>query len=86
MTQSLWVAEAEGVSLMNMGEAIDALEKGLGLEARGQAENMVKTHATWGKGDTLHAIGAIFPGSGFVGTKTWTHRRGHAAADFVRQP
>jgi ornithine cyclodeaminase len=78
MTQSLWLAEAEVVSLMNMGEAIDALEKGLGLEARGQAENMVKTHATWGKGDTLHAIGATFPGSGFVGTKTWTHTEGGA--------
>lgn len=78
MTDVLWLTEADVVSLMDMGEAIDALEKGLLMEARGEAENMVKTHSTWGKGDTLHAIGAIFPDSGFVGTKTWTHTEGGA--------
>lgn len=69
----LWITEAEAASLMDMGEAIDALEKGLLAEAHGEAENMVKTHVTWGSGSTLHAIGAIFAQAGFAGTKTWAH-------------
>ncbi len=79
MSAPLWLSEADVVVLMDMGEAIDALEKGLAAEARGEAENMVKTHATWGEGDTLHAIGATFPQAGFVGTKTWAHTEGGAS-------
>ena len=60
------------------GGAIDALEKGLLAEARGAAANMVKTHAVWGHGHSLHAIGATFPEAGFVGTKTWAHTEGGA--------
>lgn len=64
--------------MMNMGEAINVLERGLLAEARGDAQNMVKTHATWGNGSTLHAIGAVFAKDGFVGTKTWAHTEGGA--------
>src|SRR5262249_28275605 len=74
----LWISEADVVSLMNLGDAINALERGLLAEARGDARNMVKTHATWGKGSTLHAIGAVFPKDGFAGTKTWAHTEGGA--------
>jgi len=74
----LWITESEVVSMMDMGDAIDALEKGLLAEANGEAQNMVKTHSTWGNGSTLHAIGATFPKAGFVGTKTWAHTEGGA--------
>lgn len=75
----IWITEAEVVAMMDMGGAIAALEKGLLAEARGDAQNMVKTHATWGPGgSTLHAIGATFPKDGFVGTKTWAHTEGGA--------
>ena len=74
----LWISEADVVSMMDMGDAIDALEKGLLAEAESDAQNMVKTHATWGDGSTLHAIGALFPKEGFVGTKTWAHTAGGA--------
>ena len=74
----LWISEAEVVSLMDLGEAIQALEKGLLAEARGEAQNMVKTHVGWGDGATLHAIGAVFPQAGFAGTKTWAHTEGGA--------
>ena len=83
MTQPLWLSEADVVALMDMGEAIAALETGLRAEASGDAENMVKTHATWGQGDTLHAIGATFPRAGFVGTKTWAHTEGGACPVLV---
>ena len=76
-SQFLWLSEDEVVSLMDMGEAITALEKGLLAEAQGQAQNMVKTHVAW-NGSTLHAIGAAFPRAGFVGTKTWAHTEGGA--------
>ena len=74
----LWIGEAEVVRLLSLGEAIDALERGLALEARGAAFNMVKTHVGWGGGNTLHAIGATFPSAGFAGTKTWAHTQGGA--------
>ena len=74
---AVWISEAEVVSLMDMGQAIGALERGLMLEAEGEAENMVKTHVEW-DGATLHAIGAVFPSTGICGTKTWAHTPGGA--------
>ncbi|MDX9873407.1 MAG: ornithine cyclodeaminase family protein [Spongiibacteraceae bacterium] len=78
MSSGIWISEAEVVSLMSLPEAIDALGEGLREEAAGCAHNMVKTHATWGDGATLHAIGAVFEGWGVVGTKTWAHTPGGA--------
>src|SRR5919199_335824 len=74
----LWLSESDVVSLMDVGDAISFLERGLLAEARGDAQNMVKTHAAWGQGATLHAIGAVFPSEGFCGTKTWAHTEGGA--------
>src|SRR5437016_10083816 len=74
----LWISEAEVVAMMDIGDAITALEKALLAEARGEAMNMVKTHAAWGDGATLHAIGAVFANEGFAGTKTWAHTKGGA--------
>ena len=71
---ALWISEAEVVSMMDIGGAIRALERGLLAEAEGSAQNMIKTHAEWG-GSTLHAIGAVFPAMGFCGTKTWAHTK-----------
>src|SRR3989442_716542 len=75
----LWISEAEVVALMDIGEAITSLEKGLLAEARGQAQNMVKTHVAWRNDSTLHALGATFPAEGFAGTKAWAHTAGGAA-------
>src|ERR1700680_1050786 len=73
-----WISESDVVSLMDLPGAIQALERGLIAEAEGHATNMVKTHAEWDGGSTLHAIGAAFPHDGFVGTKTWAHTEGGA--------
>lgn len=73
MTGPLWITEQEVVALMSLPQAIDALREGLRQEAQGRATNMVKTHAIWAGGSTLHAIGAVFEGRGIVGTKTWAH-------------
>lgn len=78
MTQGIWITEADVVSVMALPEAIDALRAGLREEAAGRAINMVKTHASWANGSTLHAIGAVFEGLNIVGTKTWAHTAGGA--------
>jgi ornithine cyclodeaminase/alanine dehydrogenase-like protein (mu-crystallin family) len=75
----LWIGEAEVVRLMSLRQAIEALEQVLVLEASGAAQNMVKTHVVWGRGNTLHAIGATLPGDGFAGTKTWAYTAGGAS-------
>ena len=75
---ALWITEAEVAALVDMGDAIAALDAGLSAEAAGGAVNMVKTHTTFGHGDTLHAIGATMLAEGVVGTKTWAHTEGGA--------
>ena len=78
MSDPIWISEAEVVRLLHLGEAIDALESGLRLEAAGQAQNMNKTALVWHGGHTLHALGATFEGAGVFGTKTWGHTAGGA--------
>src|SRR5438874_167826 len=78
VSSPVWISEADVVAMMDIGDAISALEKGLLAEARGQAKNMVKTHVAWDDGSTLHAIGAVFPNDEFAGTKTWAHTKGGA--------
>lgn len=78
MPDALWLSEADVVSLLDLPSAIGALRDVLELEAAGEARNMTKTVATWGHGDTLHAIGAVVPGMDLVGTKTWAHTEGGA--------
>jgi len=56
---------------MHLGEAIDALTRGLLEEAAGSARNMEKTAAHWGASSNMHAIGAVFEAAGVFGTKTW---------------
>ena len=75
----IWLTEADVVSLVSLGDAIPALERVLAMEARSEAENMVKTHLGFGAHNTLHAIGAAVTGAGLVGTKTWCHTEGGAA-------
>jgi alanine dehydrogenase len=74
----LWISEQDVAANIDIGVAIDALEQTLPLEARGEAKNMPKAHTTFGKKDTLHAIGAVVAGENVVGTKTWAHTEGGA--------
>jgi len=70
---AIWITEADVVQLMDLREAIAALEVALREEARGEAQNMTKTLLQYGK-NNLHAIGAKL--GQWVGTKTWTHTQG----------
>jgi len=70
---AIWITEAEVVQLVDLKEAIAALEAALREEARGEAQSMTKTLLQYGK-NNLHAIGAKL--GQLVGTKTWTHTQG----------
>jgi len=70
---AIWITEAEVVQLMDLKDAITALEAALREEARGEAHNMTKTLLQYGK-NNLHAIGGKL--GNLVGTKTWTHTQG----------
>ncbi len=70
---AIWINEAEVVQLMDLKDSMAALETALREEARGEAQNMVKTLLQYGK-NNLHAIGGKL--GNFVGTKTWTHTQG----------
>lgn len=77
---ALWITEQDVVALLDLREAIAALESALREEARGEAANMTKTllqFAAPGQDkatSNLHAIGAKL--GNLVGTKTWAHTEG----------
>lgn len=73
MSDPIWITEAEVVGLMDLPDAISALDSALRAEAKGDAQNMTKTLMQYGKSN-LHAIGARL--DGLVGTKTWAHTEG----------
>jgi ornithine cyclodeaminase len=74
----LWIREGEVVELLDLADAIRALERALVLQARGYASNLDKTVLGFGRGDTLHALGAVLASEGLCGTKTWAHTEGGA--------
>ena len=55
-SDAIWITEADVVQLMDLKEAIAALEAALRAEARGEAQNMTKTLLQYGK-NNLHAVG-----------------------------
>jgi len=79
----LWITEAEVTDLVSLPEAIDALERILALEAKGEAENMPKTHLMVGDNDAMHALGASVAGAGICGFKTWVNVGGKSATVVV---
>jgi ornithine cyclodeaminase len=66
-----WISETDVVRLLDLGDAVEALTRGLLEEAAGSARNMEKTAAHWGASSNMHAIGAVFEGDDVFGTKTW---------------
>ncbi|MGE0651406.1 MAG: hypothetical protein AB7P12_06625 [Alphaproteobacteria bacterium] len=44
----LWINEADVCKLIDLSGTVDALEKGLKMEADGKAVNMTKTQTVWG--------------------------------------
>ena len=72
----IWINEADVVELINLPEAIDALEGTLALEAGTQATSMPKTHLMVASNDAMHAIGGAASGADICGFKTWINVQG----------
>ncbi len=82
-SQALWITEADVTDLISLPEAIDALERVLRMEARGEAANMAKAHLMVAANDAMHAIGAAVPGAALCGTKTWINVGGKSQTVLV---
>ncbi len=68
----LWITEGDVCRLIDLTGSVEALEKGLALEAEGKAVNMTKTQTVWDVG-SLNVTGAQFTGDGLVGAKVWSN-------------
>ena len=78
----LWITEADVCRLIDLSGSVEALEKGLKLEADGDAVNMTKTQTVWDVG-SLNVTGAQFTGDGLVGAKVWSNANLGAAPIIV---
>lgn len=78
----LWINETDVCNLIDLSGTVDALEKGLMMEADGKAVNMTKTQTVWGYG-SLNVTGAQFVGDGLVGAKVWSNANLGAAPIMV---
>lgn len=74
----VWITEQDVVELVDLHDAIEAVDAHLAQQAEGTARTMEKTHASWNGGSTLHALGGIASAAGLVGSKTWAHTAGGA--------
>ncbi|MEO7403605.1 MAG: ornithine cyclodeaminase family protein [Burkholderiales bacterium] len=74
MSDAVWLTEQDVVQLMDLKDAIGALEAALREEAAGAAQNMTKTLMQFDGHSNLHAIGGKV--GDIVGTKTWAHTGG----------
>lgn len=74
----IWLQEKDVAELINLRDAINALEAGLRTEARDESRSMNTTQLVWPEGQTMHALGAISGAEGISGTKTWTHTKNGA--------
>lgn len=76
-TAPIWLSEAEVVSLIDMGEAIQAVEHAFAAEAAGTAMNLDKTHLALSHG-SVHSLGGTLLDDDLVGVKSWIHTTGGA--------
>lgn len=66
------LSEADVAELIDMNAALEAIERGLIVEAARQAETLQKNVLPYdGGARALHVLGAVAPGLGISGVKTW---------------
>jgi ornithine cyclodeaminase len=82
---TLWISEADVVSVLDLAEAIAVLAAGFAAESAGRVVPLEKTMASFAGGGTLHALGAASEElagpaglAGLAGAKTWAHTPGGA--------
>jgi ornithine cyclodeaminase len=73
---TLWIGEADVVSVLDLPDAIAVLAAGFAAEAAGRTVAMEKTMAGFAGHGTLHALGAA--SADLAGIKAWAHTPGGA--------
>lgn len=79
----LWITEQDIVELVQLNDAIPALERGLRALGQGHAFNVPKALGGWGDGSSMHSLGSGAPEMGYVGYKNWVHTKRGATAIFT---
>lgn len=69
--QTLYLTESDVASLVDLSDAIEALQAALTLEVRSETLNIPKALGLFGASGSLHSLGSAFPGRGLGGFKTW---------------
>lgn len=75
----LWLTEADVSRLLDLPDAIDAIRAALRAGGGQASWTLAKTHAVFGEGHTLHALGGGLGSEQLVGVKSWTHTAGGAS-------
>jgi alanine dehydrogenase len=73
---TLWISEADVVSVLDLPGAIAVLAAGFAAESAGHAVPLEKTMASFAEHGTLHALGAA--AGNLAGAKVWAHTPGGA--------
>ena len=79
----LWITEQNVVELLQLNDAIPALERGLRALGQGHAFNVPKALGGWGDSSSMHSLGSGAPEIGYVGYKNWVHTKRGATAIFT---
>lgn len=77
---ALYLTEADVVSLVDLPDAIDALEDACARQGRGEALEIPKALGTYGDGSSLHSLGSAFPDAAIGGFKNWVNTKRGAVA------
>ena len=80
---TLYLTDSDISSLVDLNEAIDALQAALLLEAGNDALSIPKALGLFGASGSLHSLGSAFPGHGLGGFKTWVNTGTAGAAVMV---
>ena len=73
----VWLTEQDVVSLVNLDDAIVALER---FAADEGAFNVPKALGSYDDGSSMHSLGSAAPALGYAGFKTWIHTKRGATA------
>ena len=77
---TLYLTEADVVSLVDLTDVIDALQETCASQGRGESLEIPKALGTFGDASALHALGSAIPAQGIGGFKTWVNTKRGAVA------
>lgn len=72
---AIYLTEADVVSLVDLTDAIDALEDACARQGRGETLEIPKALGTFGDGSSFHSLGSAFPDAGIGGFKNWINTK-----------